>query len=234
LHTIYNLTLDPARSKLKTRNAAPVTGDKVVILTLDNTTSGRIAERLRLDVLSGRLASGARLSEVSLAKKFGVSRTPIRQALAQLSLEGLLEAKPNAGVRVAPLVDDEIRDLILPIRQTLESYALRCIFPELNKGDFQLWADILRQMKKACQQRNYTGTAEQDIVFHRSLIQRTGQADLMAIWSSIVARLRSYFWESHRQYDDLMDVYREHRMIVSLFRRGNVEQAVKALTESMT
>jgi DNA-binding GntR family transcriptional regulator len=202
--------------------------------TFDNTLSGRIADRLRLDVLSGRLVSGARLSEISLAEQFGVSRTPVREAFAQLSLEGLLEARPNAGVRVAPIVDDEIRDLILPIRQNLESYALRSIFDDLNKGDFQLWGDILRQMKKACQKRDYAGTAEQDIVFHRSLIHRTGQADLMAIWSSIVARLRSYFWQSHRQYADLMDVYREHREIVNTFRRGDVELAVKALTESMS
>ena len=135
---------------------------------------------------------------------------------------------------VAPLVDDEIRNLILPLRRTLESYALRAIFPSLGKGDFLLWNDILRQMKKACQQRNYVGTAEQDIAFHRSIIHRTGQGDVMAIWSAIVARLRSHFWISHRKYDDLMDVYQEHREIVNTFRRGNVEQAVKVLTESMT
>jgi len=200
----------------------------------DRSLSGRIADRLRMDVMSGRLITGERLSEIALAEKFGVSRTPIREAFNQLSLEGLLVAKPNAGVRVAPIIDDEIRNLILPIRQTLESYALRSIFADLNKGDFQLWADILKQMKKACQTRNYAGTAEQDIVFHRSIIQRTGKADLMAVWSAIVARLRPHFWESHRQYKDLMDVYREHKEIVGTFRRGDVEKAVKVLTESMS
>ena len=212
-----------------------MTGGRRMVTSMTNSTvSERIAERLRLDVLSGRLASGTRLSEVSLAEQFDVSRTPVRQAFAQLSLEGLLEAKPNAGVRVAPLVDDEIRKLILPLRQTLESYALRSIYPDLGKGDFLLWGDILRQMKKACQKRNYVGTAEQDIAFHRSIIHRTGKADVMAIWSAIVARLRSHFWISHRNYADLMDVYREHRHIVNTFRQGNVEKAVKALTESMT
>jgi DNA-binding GntR family transcriptional regulator len=73
-----------------------------------------------------------------------------------------------------------------------------------------------------------------DIVFHRSLIHRTGQADLMAIWSSIVARLRSHFWQSHRKYPDIMDVYREHRDIVNTFRKGDLEQSVKVLTESMS
>jgi DNA-binding GntR family transcriptional regulator len=125
----------------------------------DTTLSGRIADRLRLDVLSGRLASGERVSEISLAEQFGVSRTPVREAFNQLSLEGLLETNPNVGVRVAPVANDEIRDLILPLRRNLESYALRSIFANLNKGDFQLWGDILRQMKKACQKRNYVETA---------------------------------------------------------------------------
>ena len=207
---------------------------KLLSSAINDTISGRIADRLRLDVLSGRLTSGTRLSEISLAEKFAVSRTPVREAFAQLSLEGLLESTPNVGVRVAPLINNEIRDLILPLRQTLESYALRSIFPTLGKGDFQLWDDILRQMKKACQQRNYNNTAEQDIVFHRSIIHRTGNDDVIAIWSAIVARLRSYFWESHRQYPDLMDVYREHREIVNTFRRGTVDEAVLALTDSMT
>lgn len=207
---------------------------KKVTLPFNDTVSGRIADRLRLDVLSGRLTTGTRLSEISLAEKFAVSRTPVREAFAQLSLEGLLESTPNVGVRVAPLVNDEIRDLILPLRRTLESYALRSIFPTLGKGDFQLWEDILKQMKKACQQHNYANTAEQDIVFHRSIIHRTGNDDVIAIWSAIVARLRSYFWESHRQYNNLMDVYREHREIVNMFRRGTVDQAVELLTQSMT
>ena len=60
----------------------------------------QIADRIRADVLSGRIEPGTSLREVLLAKKYGVSRAPIRDALLQLSQEGLLVAKPNCGVKV--------------------------------------------------------------------------------------------------------------------------------------
>lgn len=196
--------------------------------------SGRIADRLRDDVLSGRLGSGERISEKTLVERFGVSRTPIREALVQLSQEGILDSRPNYGVTVAPLATDEIRELVLPIRQTLEAYALRLVFDQLTAEDFRVWEDILKAMRESCKKKDLADTAEQDIAFHRSIIRRSGQPDVMAIWSVIVVRLRSHFWDANRRTDDLMDVYREHREIVDTFRDGDVEAAVKALTDSMT
>ena len=61
----------------------------------------QIAERIRNDVLCGRLSEGERLNEIKLGEQFGVSRTPIREALQQLMHEGLLEGRPNIGVKVA-------------------------------------------------------------------------------------------------------------------------------------
>src|SRR5947209_10403977 len=72
----------------------------------------QITNRLREDILSGRLAEGERLHEAKLAKRFGVSRGPIREVLAQLTHEGLLEAKPNCGVKVAASDSESVRDLI--------------------------------------------------------------------------------------------------------------------------
>jgi DNA-binding GntR family transcriptional regulator len=194
----------------------------------------QIADRLRDDILSGRIAEGERLSEPKLVKRFAVSRAPIREALVQLTQEGLLIAKPNCGVTVAPSAPNAIQELVVPIRRTIEIFALKLFFGDINDDDYRLWDDILRRLKTACQQRDWAACAELDIAFHRSLLERAGQTDLLAIWASIVVRLRNYFQQNNVKYDrDPMELYEEHRGIVEAFRSGDLEKAVKALERNI-
>jgi DNA-binding GntR family transcriptional regulator len=193
----------------------------------------QIVTQLRDDILSGRLESGERLSETKLAERFGVSRGPIREALVQLTNEGMLIGRPNCGVSVAPTAPDSIRELIIPIRRTVETYALRLFFDDITPDDFRIWDEILKRLQEACKQRDYHATAEADIAFHRSLLTRAGQPDLLAIWQTIVARIRSHFRQSHLETSDLMTIYREHKAIVDTFRSGDKEAAVKILEDSI-
>src|SRR5439155_16554189 len=80
----------------------------------------QVAARLRDDILSGRLKPGEKLAETSLVKRFGVSRAPVREALVQLTQEGLLVGQANRGVRVTLPASNELQELFLPIRSMLE------------------------------------------------------------------------------------------------------------------
>jgi DNA-binding GntR family transcriptional regulator len=193
----------------------------------------QIAGQLRDDIMSGRIEPGARLSETKLAERFGVSRGPIREALVQLTNEGLLIGRPNCGVIVAPSAPDSIRELVLPIRRTIEIYALRLFFDEINEDDFRNWDEILRRIEQACRQKDTLASAEADIAFHRSLLVRAGQPDLLAIWQTIVARLRLHFRQAHMRQKDSMALYREHKSIVDTFRSGDKEASVKILEENI-
>lgn len=192
----------------------------------------QIAERIRTDVLCGRLPEGERLNEVKLGEQFGVSRTPIREALQQLMHEGLLEGRPNMGIKVAARPADDICDFIVLIRRMVETFSLRIFFAELKESDFAEWRAILERMRSACVAEDYKAIAEHDIEFHRSIVRRARQRDLESIWTSLVGRVRSHFWETQRRnYASALDIYEEHVRIVEGFRSGDVEAAVAILEE---
>lgn len=194
----------------------------------------QIVEQLRNEVISGRLAVGERLSEASLVNRFKVSRTPIREALQQLTYEGLLDAKPNCGVKVASEPSNALRELIIPVRRTIETFALQTFFGSINESDFLQWEEILHRMKIACQRRDYLAIAEQDLAFHRSIIRRAGMPELEGLWAVIVSRVRTHFRETQRDYADPLDVYEEHAKIIDTFRGGDREAAIKVLGDNIS
>jgi len=191
-----------------------------------------IADRLRTDVIVGRLGLGSRLIETDLMERFGVSRTPIREALLQLSHEGHLEAKTNCGVRVADRDLDSIRDLIYPIRGIVETYALRSYFDDLNEGDFRVWNEILGRLRAACRVRDYAAMAEEGFAFHRSIVTRASHKDVEAIWLTLVGRVRHL--HEHSQYAEPTDNYTAHAALLETFRAGDKDAAVEALYSHVT
>lgn len=190
----------------------------------------QIAERIRNDVLCGRLLEGERLNEIKLGEQFGVSRTPIREALQQLMHEGLLEGRPNIGVKVANRPPEAVCGFIVAVRRMVETFALRTFFAQINDADFAQWSTILQRMRTACGAEDYRAIAEADIEFHRSIVRRAQQRDLESIWTSLVGRVRSHFWATQQKnYGSAMDIYDEHVQIVEVFRRGDVEAAAAFL-----
>lgn len=195
-------------------------------------TRDQITERLREDVFSGRLPPGERVSEAALAEQFGVSRGPIREALSQLTSEGLFIAKQNCGVTVAPPAPETVRELVLPIRRTIEVYAFRQIFDSLNADDFYYWEEVLFRMDRACREGQWQRLAPLDVAFHRHILERAAQPDLLAIWQTIVTRLRVHFVATVLEHDkrsNLSYVHTHHAELVAAFRKGNKHEAIKAL-----
>ena len=189
----------------------------------------QIVERLRDDIFSGRIREGDRLRETELATRFEVSRGPIREAIQQLTWEGIVETDRNKGALVSSPAPNEITELLIPIRCTLEIYAVRLFFDQLTAQNFQTWDQILNKMKVACDDSDTMSTAEHDLAFHRSLVNLSNSKDLIAIWTSIVARVRNHFRESHSRYKDFADIHKEHLTVVEALRSGDLNKALAAI-----
>lgn len=188
-----------------------------------------IANVLRDDILAGRLEPGQRLTELELSKRFRAGRGLVRQALQQLTLQGLVTTKKHCGVTVSAAAPKDVRELIVPIRRTIEIHALRHVYDDLTPADFARWDEILADMKTACRKQDVHGAVEADVAFHRYLLERAGQPDLIAIWEMLVGRIRSHFRKAQRQVASLLDIYEEHREILDAFRAGDEDAAVKLL-----
>jgi DNA-binding GntR family transcriptional regulator len=189
-----------------------------------------IVENLRSDVLCSRIHPGTRLAEVDLARRFGVGRGPIREALSQLVHEGLLSSKPHCGVMVAAAPTSEVRDLIIPIRRTVETYALKSYFEDLTQCDFDFWDDILTRMDAAADMDDVDEIVLLDLKFHQSLVSRAIQPELADIWRSVVSRIRGHFGDKIRTYSGrLQEIVGPHRRLVDVIRKGNCKAAVAEL-----
>ena len=190
----------------------------------------QIADRLRADLLSGQIPEGESITEQELSERFSVSRTPVREAPQQLTYEGLLEGRRNAGVRVTRRPSDKIFEFAVTIRRNVETFALRSCFHDLGEKDFQAWGEILERMRAGCVARDYRAIAEHDIAFHRSIVRRAHERELEAVWMPLLSHVRRHFLETHRtNYPTPLAIYKEHAEMVKVFRAGNLKAAVQAL-----
>src|SRR5262249_62095663 len=98
------------------------------------------------------------------------------------------------------------------MRRAVETYALKLYFDELNEQDFHALEEFVLKLELAGRIGNFQESVLQDIAFHRFLIARAGQPDLLAIWQTILVRSRGYFCnDAHHRQSTLQEIAEEHR-----------------------
>ena len=126
-------------------------------MTRSLTSAERAADALRELILGGDLAPGARLGEVELAERLGVSRTPVREALSRLAAEGLVEISPNRGARVTTWTVAELEG-VFDLRSTLEPQLTALAVPHATADDVAELDDLARMRRRRRPGRARTST----------------------------------------------------------------------------
>ncbi len=193
----------------------------------------QIASRLRTEVRDGLLAAGSPVREEQLAARFGVSRTPIRQVLQQLTYEGLLVSRPNCSMVVAEPPSPEIAAVLYDCRARLEAIALRECFVRLNDEDFDRWNAILADMYGCCERSDAAGAFHYDMLFHRAILEKSSPAGSIGVYSAIATATRDYVRiEGNRPpHEDLRELYALHAALLVVFRHGDVHVACEAISQ---
>lgn len=143
-----------------------------------------VGEQLRAAIASGELAPGERLNEVAVAKRFGVSPTPVREAFRELEQAGLIEVIPHRGARVRPLTERDLSE-IYSLRAHLEQMGIRLAYPRLGESDFEELAEVIRTMEERARDNDPAGVVEHDVAFHRLIMAKADHSLLLRTWEQI-------------------------------------------------
>jgi DNA-binding GntR family transcriptional regulator len=171
----------------------------------------RVIELLRTAIISGRFEPGTRLIESALSAEFGTSRGPVREALRQLENEGLVMSFPYRGAVVLGVSDEEVHEVLIPVRLTLERYSFVRALEKMTDDDFAELAKQIWLMEQAGKANDLIKLVDADLGFHEIVITASGQLHTVQIWRTIWPRIRAYFvrYERHRSFEETVAEHRE-------------------------
>ena len=201
-------------------------------MTRDGATSGprrhRVVEALRDAIVSGRLEAGERLIEERISQELTTSRGPVREALRQLEHEGLVMSFPYRGAVVLGVSEEEVHEVLIPIRLTLERFSFAKALELMGDGDF---ADLARHvwvMEQAARRRDLPKVVEADLGFHETVLSKSGQPHAVQIWRSIAPRIRAYFLR-YGKYRALSSIVQEHEELLATLQTRDREAVLDQL-----
>lgn len=195
------------------------------VLQQQRSTHGLVADAIRLAIVRGQLAPGQALGQAELAKQFGLSRVPVREALRQLEAEGLVVSYPHRGSIVAVLTADDVEEVFL-IRRSLEGTALRLSVPKMTEADLRK-AEVV--LERTDSDPNPTHMGELNWEFHESLYSPCGLARLLGMIKGLNNNTLRYQHVAFIALQLKEQSQRQHRQILDACRDRDVESAVLAL-----
>jgi DNA-binding GntR family transcriptional regulator len=187
-----------------------------------------VLARLRDAIVSGDLELGEPLSEQQLAARYGVSKTPIREALAQLRLEGLIRIVPHSKTFVFTLSAAEIAELC-DFRMTLESTALRFAMERNHRKLAEALSQVVERMEVARKRGDVRTYLKEDTRFHDQIFAHCGNRYLWnsyAVFAGKIAALRTHL-ASKPSHTDLS--FQEHCEMTALVARGDLKKVLRVL-----
>ena len=171
--------------------------------------------------MAGELLPGQRLTEAELSKQLGTSRAPIREALRQLEQEGLVASYPYRGTEVLGVSQEEIEEVLVPIRITLERFAFSKAMSRLTEDDYTQLETLVQDMARAAEAKDFDTLAESDIRFHETVIAASDQRHCLQMWRTIQPRVRAYFRRDATTYVDHLAVAAQHEVLITALRAGD-------------
>ncbi len=182
---------------------------------------------LRRAILTGKLEPGERLTEVRLGKLLGTSRTPIREAIRKLELEGLVTIVPGSGARVAKMTAKDLQE-VMEVRSALDQLSARLASRRITSEEKAQLREANRLFGEAIRSGSQLDIAEADVKFHDVIIQAARNQKLHDLISGLADNIYRYRFEFIKDDVHYEQLEKEHTEIMTAIIEGDEERAVRA------
>lgn len=188
---------------------------------------------LREAILRGELKPGERLMEVQLAEKLGVSRTPVREAIRKLELEGMAVTIPRRGAIVAGMTEKDMED-VLQVRRALEELAVQIACEQISMSQMKELKEAMDAFEQATKGTDMKEVTNTDIEFHEIIYRSTGNRRLLSIMGNFSEQMYRYRVEYLKERENYPILVEEHAQIVEGLQRRDKDAVTEIMRRHVT
>lgn len=189
-----------------------------------------VFQTLRKAILNGELEPGERLMETQLGEKLGVSRTPIREAIRKLELEGLVIMVPRKGAQVAQFTGKDIQD-VLEVRASLEALAAKLACKHMDERSFLKLQLIIAEYEYAAKEDDIEVMIQKDIEFHDTIACASQNEKLIQLYNNMREQVQRYRITYLKNTEESNVVIAEHNEMLAALKNRDSDLASKLATE---
>ncbi|MEW6726070.1 GntR family transcriptional regulator [Desulforudis sp. 1088] len=189
-----------------------------------------VFESLREAIITGRLRPGERLMELQLAEELGVSRTPVREAIRKLELEGFVVMVPRKGAYVAGITDKDITD-VFEVRSALEALAAGLAAERITEEEIEELERLVVRYAETTSSQNIQAIVEEDTKFHDVIYRASRNQRLIQIVTNLQEQIQRFRLTTLSRPGRTKEALVEHRKIVEAISERNIELAQQLARE---
>lgn len=186
-----------------------------------------IFEALREAIIIGELKPGERLMEIQLSEKMGVSRTPVREAIRKLELEGFVDMIPRRGAQVADLSNKQIAD-VLEVRASLDGLATQLATLRISPDEFDALKTVQAQFRTFVEKENIPGAIKKDTEFHDIIYTASRNQRLVTMLNNLREQVHRFRVMYIKDIVSLRTLVSEHEEIVNAIETKDINLGIAA------
>ncbi len=183
-------------------------------------------------ILTGRLEQGKLHNEKRLAEVLGVSRTPVREALLELSREGMVSFVPSKGVKVLKITPKQVQE-VFELRRIIEGYIIKSISKQLTPVDLKKIEKILSKQDRSASKDEELSFIEMDKEFHLFMASKMGNKQIEAILQNLRDQIHLMGIRAIKDQSRSQQVLKEHQKIFSALKKKDAKRAHEELIKHL-